>query len=224
MVFISSIKRTVIQFVLRKKWNKKNKSIIVRGAQIDKHTVLGERAYLGKGYYCGSKIGDYSYVASGFLPLCKIGRFTSIGPQVEVISGSHPLNRVSTSPAFIKDSICAMKGRIAGLMFQEQAKTENGFFAEIGNDVWIGAHVLIKEGIKIGDGSVIGMGAVVIKDVPPYSIVGGVPARVIRYRFDNSTIERLLKSEWWNLPKEKLSKLANFFESPDIFLNEYGKS
>ena len=89
----------------------------------------------------------------------------------------------------------------------------------IGNDVWIGDQCFIKAGVKVGDGAVIGAHAVVTHDVPPYAIVGGVPARVIRYRFDEETINSLLNSEWWNLNDKDLSVFAQYIQNKEITKN-----
>ena len=83
---------------------------------------------------------------------------------------------------------------------------------EIGNDVWIAANVVITEGLKIGDGAVIGAGAVVTHDIPPYAIVGGVPAKVIRYRFTKEMIDELLKIKWWDFTEEQLQKAFPLFQ------------
>ena len=88
----------------------------------------------------------------------------------------------------------------------------------IGNDVWIGANAMILGGITIGDGAIIGAGAVVTKDIPPYAIVGGIPARIIRYRFPNDVINALLSSQWWNLSENILKSNIKVFQSND-FIN-----
>ena len=90
----------------------------------------------------------------------------------------------------------------------------------IGNDVWIGAHAQIKSGITIGTGSIVAAGAVVTKDVPPYAIVGGVPAKIIRYRFPEETVEKLLKSEWWKLSDKEIAARAEYVGEPKDFLRE----
>ena len=86
----------------------------------------------------------------------------------------------------------------------------------IGNDVWIGYEAIIMSGVKIGDGAIIATGAVVTKDVPPYTIVGGIPAKPIRRRFDEKTIEKLRKSHWWDWSKEKIKNNISAIQSGDV--------
>jgi len=93
----------------------------------------------------------------------------------------------------------------------------------IGHDVWIGQYALIKQGITVGTGAVIGMGSVVTKDVKPYTLVAGSPAKIIKKRFDDKTILGLLKSEWWNFSEKQLHKLGEFFNSPGAFLENIRK-
>lgn len=92
--------------------------------------------------------------------------------------------------------------------------------AVLGNDVWVGSNVLINGGVKIGDGAVIAAGAVVVKDVPPYAIVGGVPAKIIRYRFSPEIIEKLLELKWWNLDDEILKEKIGFFQKDNICIDD----
>jgi len=94
-------------------------------------------------------------------------------------------------------------------IFEELKRTQ------IGNDVWIGARAIVLDGISIGDGAVIAAGAVVTKDVPPYAIVGGVPAKLIRYRFEDDVIQELLKWKWWDLSLDDLQKNAPQFISQE---------
>jgi len=88
----------------------------------------------------------------------------------------------------------------------------------IGNDVWIGERVLISQGVTIGDGAVIGMGSIVTRDIPPYGVAVGAPAKVIRYRFSDDTISRLLNSKWWELPDRQIKKLAPLITDVSLFL------
>ncbi|WP_052571337.1 glycosyltransferase [Endomicrobium proavitum] len=127
----------------------------------------------------------------------KIGSFVSIAGKVTIGQGEHPVNYLSTSPYFY----------MSGLGWTNRISETYANPCTIGNDVWIGQNVFIRQGITVGDGAVIGAGAVVVKDVPAYAVVGGVPAKVIKYRFDDETIKELLALKWWNLPDEEIKKL-----------------
>lgn len=144
---------------------------------------------------------------------CCIGAFCSIAGNVYIGGAMHPVEWVSTSPAFYsgRDSI---KKKFAEHNFKNSIKTY------IENDVWIGEKVLIKQGVKIGNGAIIGMGSVVTKDVAPYSIVAGCPAKVIRMRFDKHIIEKLESFKWWTFSDAKLQKYAQFINNPINFINE----
>ena len=134
--------------------------------------------------------------------MTKIGSFVSIGENVRIGHGEHPLNFLSTSPYFYFDKL---------RWKSDETPSHNEFWnykpVNIGNDVWIGDNVLIKNGITIGDGAIIGMGAVVTKDVPPYAIVAGVPAKIIKYRFDSNIINQLLTLKWWSLSDNIIKKI-----------------
>lgn len=143
----------------------------------------------------------------------EIGSFCSIASNVKIGGVAHPLHFVSTSPAFLshKDSI---KKKYARHNYLPNLKTT------IEHDVWIGEGALIKAGINIGTGSVVGMGAVVTKDVPPYSIVVGNPARTIRKRFPDEMIIRLLATSWWEKEDAELVKLGQWICDPEEFLKK----
>lgn len=160
--------------------------------------TFGERAYAIVPYRLHNvQLGDYSYFArNAFAANVTIGKFCSIGPNFCCGLGIHPTDGISTSPYFYR-------GRV-----EEHKQTT------IGNDVFIGANVTILDGVTIADGAVIAAGAVVTKDVPAFAIVGGVPAEVKKYRFDEETIEKLLEKQWWNGDAEEIEKVKEmeFFE------------
>ena len=166
---------------------------------------------------CDSSIGDYTYIASNStISFTEIGKFCSIGPNLLCGYGIHPTNGISTSPSFYSDKMQN------GISFSNKCKIEERKKIVIGNDVFIGMNVSILDGVNIGDGAIIGAGAVVVKDIEPYAIYGGVPAKLIRYRFDNKTIEKLLKIQWWNWENEKLKDIEKYFFDIKKFIEIYG--
>lgn len=158
------------------------------------------------------KMGRYSYAgAAAYVTDAHIGNFCSIAGGCQIGGGIHPMDTVSTSPVFLQGRNFLRKN-FAAIPY---APSET---VEIGSDVWIGEGVYIKAGIKIGSGAVIGAHAVVTHDVAPYAVAAGVPARVLRKRFDDGTIRRLLELQWWNWPEEKLEKYGALFTDPEKLL------
>lgn len=140
------------------------------------------------------KMGYGSYLGPNCQISAHIGRFTSIAPFVRTNSGIHPFEApfVTTCPMFFSTKKQNGHAFADKMMFEERKG-----YVSIGNDCWIGENVFIAGGHTIGDGAVILAGAVVVNDVPPYAIVGGVPAKVVKYRYDKETIEYLLRIKWW---------------------------
>ena len=136
----------------------------------------------------------------------RIGKFCSIAPHVSIGTTSHPLQYLSSSPVFYMDVFSSPR---YGLVMPDDRKVKYSYSKPVvvGNDVWIGLNAVIMDGVTIGDGAVIGAGAIVTKDVPPYAVALGIPARVTRYRFDEKTVERLLRTRWWDQPDEVIASL-----------------
>lgn len=145
-----------------------------------------------------------------------IGSFCSIANGVIIGGGMHPTDWVSTSPVFYsgRDSIKKK--------YSEHQRTTPEKVS-IGHDVWIGQNALVKQGVSIGTGAVIGMGSIVTKNVAPYSIVAGCPAKIIKTRFDDALVKRLLDSEWWSLDDSILDKSGEFSRDPVLFLESLNK-
>lgn len=169
-----------------------------------------------------SSIGYASYIGNrSFIKNTKIGRYTCIATDVMTVAGSHPTSKfVSIHPAFYSTR------KQSGFTYVREDKfsdfnyiDENQkFTVMIGNDVWIGSGVKIMEGVTIGDGAVVAAGAIVTKDVPPYSIVGGVPAKIIKYRFDGETIKKLLELKWWEKDQAWIKSHADDFDDVEKLL------
>ena len=156
-------------------------------------------------------LGRYSYVGqNGRVSRVEIGSFCSIGSDVICGAGEHPVDYVSTHPVFFSLECQSGVTFAANSFFVERASIS------IGNDVWIGTRAFIRDGVKVGHGAIVAAGSVVVDDVPDYAIVGGVPARVIKYRFDPVIVRKLLNIRWWTWDEPKLKEAQSLFASNDL--------
>jgi acetyltransferase-like isoleucine patch superfamily enzyme len=161
-------------------------------------------------------INDYTYISTNsWISNCSIGKYCSIGPNFLCGWGIHPVNGISTSPMFYST------GKQNGFTLSSTDKIEERKKIIIGNDVFIGANVTVLDGIEIGDGAVIGAGAVVSKNIPPYAIAAGAPIRILRYRFPEDQVSRLMRIKWWDFDEEKLRDVESLFFDIDKFLSKY---
>lgn len=171
-------------------------------------------AMIGRGSAFTGSMGRCSYMALDCKINARIGAFCSIASNVKTVIDTHPIrNFVSTSPVFYSTGKQCGTTYVKKSQFDEQlyADAEKRYGVIIGNDVWIGENVLILGGVSIGNGSVIAAGAVVTKNVEPYSIVGGVPAKEIRKRFSKEQIDFLQSFEWWNKDEKWIQENAFLF-------------
>lgn len=186
------------------------------------HTTIGRHTY-------GVSARTISLVPSANAPSVTIGNFCSFAPGVVILANAdHPKNLPSTYPfrtaLFARDPDRARALQEAALPYANFDVASRGDVT-IGHDVWVGQNALILSGVSIGTGAIVGAGAVVTKDVPPYGIAVGTPAKIVGYRFDSATIEKLLASRWWDLSDEQLRSIEAFLYSDDIeaFLGAVGR-
>lgn len=211
------IPESLISYVrlLEAKWG--HPQATIWSDRIDRSAFIGTGCLICAGVQigCGVRIGDYSYVnlrtiiASG-----SVGKFCSIGYSCQIGMPEHPVEFASASPRTY--------GRRN--VFQSPC-TWNDYShpPRIGNDVWIGSAAIVLQDVEIGDGAIVAAGAIVNKSIPPYTISAGVPARVIRDRFDCERTDALARLRWWDLPMNELQAYARLFGTRDWTADDCAK-
>jgi len=195
------------------KFCKKIRGSAIRNSKIHKTSKIASGSNI-----VNVKIDKYSYCGYNCeIVNCEIGSFCSIANNVMIGGAMHPMDWVSMSPVFYKG-----KGNIIKTKFSKHKRCPMKKTI-IGHDVWIGQYSKIKQGVEIGTGAVIGMGSVVTKNVEPYTIVAGVPAKKIRSRFSDDLAYEIAKSRWWELNDEEIRKYSPFFNDPYEFIKEMKK-
>lgn len=176
--------------------------------------------------HCLPKVGKYSYG-----PLCSnylvesVGAFCSFGPSTDVLL-NHGISYISTHPFLYrkvdKSNTKILEWHLEGV--EPKGEMHKNKKVVIENDVWLGKNVVITNGARIGNGVIAGAGAVITKDIPDYAVVGGVPARIIRYRYTQKQIKELNEIAWWNWSDDKIRKNYNdFYDEIDMFIEKHRK-
>lgn len=191
-------------------------------AYVDVHSHVAKTAKVHRfAKLVNTSLGEHSYIAVGsWTTCCNIGPFCSIGANVNMGLTKHSLEMISSSPIF------QLHRNATGISWTDRDYAPNILDTStttVEADVWVGSNALVMSGITLHTGCVVGAGAVVTHDVPPYAIVAGIPARIIRYRFPPEIIERLLEVKWWSLPDEKITKIKDIFHKPDPTLEDLDK-
>ena len=187
-----------------------NLSLVHENCQISPLAVVYMQARLS-----GVTLGDYSYIGRGtIIHNTDIGKFCSISDFCVIGLPGHSINTISSSPIFSN----VHNGTQSSWVKKDMPNKP--FDVMIGNDVWIGYRVMIPGSVTIGDGAVIAAGSVVVKDVPPYAIVGGVPAKIIKYRFSQDVIDKLLEIRFWEKSDEEIKKNLDLFQKENLTVED----
>lgn len=196
-------------------FSKIGKSVSIGTGVYLRKSVIGDYCSIGmNGRILNSTVGRYTYFAGNCsVDRAEVGSFSSIGQNVVIGLGRHPIGLISTHPVFYSNM-----GQ-CGITYLKESVYNESSETKIGPDVWIGANVLIMSGVVIGVGAIIGAGSIVTKDVAPYSIVVGAPAKPIKFRFDDDTISKLIKSKWWERDDLWIKNNLNMF-SNDNWIKE----
>lgn len=195
----------------------RNTSCTIHAASLCRHVKFGRGVTIETGsHVCAGHIGNYTYINKYCLidrNTASIGNFCSIAYGVKIGLGNHPTKWLSTHPfAYDKKYGFVTQNR----PFDEQISQK----CTIGNDVWIGANAIILAGITIGNGAIIGANSLVTSDVEPFSIIAGTPAKLIRFRFGQPTIDNLQQLKWWDWDDARIKQMIGKFDDPAKLLTE----
>lgn len=208
----AALRNTVVRARLQKKYPTCR---IFPGATMDKQSTLGKHNVLFEDVtVLKSVIGDHTYIQkNSIVSDAEVGKFCSIAMGVSVGLPQHSISMVSSHPAFYLKHTPLAKTYSDQDVFIASQKTI------IGHDVWIGQNSIIMNGLRVGSGAVIGAGSVVTRDVPPYAVIGGAPARIIKFRFEEKIRHDLLGCMWWDMPEKWLEKNYSLFQHPEKLLD-----
>ena len=181
-------------------------AIIDDGCCFTAGTILGQYSRILKGCTVNhSTIGAYTYISyNSMIQNTTIGSYCSIANDVTIGLGSHPTNLFSTSPLFYK-----AENPFGIRLLDKDSGYQEYKSIEIGSDVWIGAKATVMDGVMVGHGAIVAAGALVTKDVPPYAVVGGVPAKIIKFRFPAEVRDKLLETGWWEKNAQEVFSMRN---------------
>jgi phosphonate metabolism protein (transferase hexapeptide repeat family) len=188
---------------------------VLRNAKLGRFTEIKERVA-----FSDAELGDYSYVErQAEVIYARIGKFCSIAANTRINALEHPLERVSQHKMTYRANEYFLGAKLDG----EFRERRQGKLVETGNDVWIGHGAIIKPGVKIGDGAVVAAGAIVTRDVQPYAIVAGVPAKFMRWRFEPKISARIIGLAWWDWEHDRLAKAVDDMRllSVEAFLEKW---
>lgn len=193
--------------------------LIFEGTTI-KDVSFGKYVEIGKNNHISeSVIDDFSYTSEHCqIIYSTIGKFVNIASYVRLNPGQHPIDRVTQHHMLYRREMFGFGEDDESFFDSRRERT-----VTIGHDVWLGHNVTVMGGVTIGNGAVIGSGAIVTKDIPPYAIAVGNPAKVIRYRFDKEIIKKLEQIAWWDWSYEELKSRIDEFRDIETFIKKYGK-
>ncbi len=189
-------------------------------AQVTFDSIISKKSKINRfSKVYSSSILEYSYIGPKTeLVLASVGKYCSIAQNCSIGLATHTMNNISTSPIFTEQYNATSFSWI-----DKDTINHKKNIVEIGNDVWIGKNATILSNVKVGNGAIIGTGAIVTKDVPDYAVVAGVPAKIIKYRFSEEVINRLLEIKWWDLPEDILKKNIHLFQKENITIGDLNK-